>query len=66
MDTHSRDILDKLKTEGVTKVDEFQWQSQLRAYWDTEQDDAFLKVADATLRYGYSRQWSKAGHHAAD
>ncbi len=34
MDTHSRDIIQKLEAENVVKADEFQWQSQLKAYWD--------------------------------
>ena len=53
MDTHSRDILDKLIRENVTRPDEFQWQSQLKAYWDPQKDTCNLRVCDATLAYGY-------------
>lgn len=53
MDTHSRDILEKLQKEGVVKPDEFQWQSQLKAYWDTGKNNCNLQVCDATLWYGY-------------
>lgn len=34
MDAHSRDIIGQLIDAGVQKPDEFQWQSQLKAYWD--------------------------------
>jgi len=53
MDTHSRDIIDKLVTENVKKYDEFQWQSQLKAAWDDEKNDCRLNIADAQFWYGY-------------
>lgn len=34
MDAHSRDIIDKLVQEKVMQYDEFQWQSQLKCYFD--------------------------------
>jgi len=39
MDAHSRDIIDKLNNAGVTSGDDFQWQSQLKAYWDADKKD---------------------------
>ena len=53
MDTHSRDIIDKLSNEGVTSADEFQWQSQLKAYYNPSNKESCLRVCDATLIYGY-------------
>ena len=53
MDAHSRDIIEKLINEGVTEVDEFQWQSQLKVYWDPYIGDYSFKIADAILNYGY-------------
>jgi|JI61114C2RNA_FD_contig_81_1229267_length_6850_multi_3_in_0_out_0_9 dynein heavy chain len=35
LDTHSRDIVEKLDVENVKKADAFQWQSQLKFYWST-------------------------------
>lgn len=52
-ETHSRDVIDKLINEKVISIDEFQWQSQLKAYWDTERNDCHLNVADAEFWYGY-------------
>jgi dynein heavy chain len=53
MDTHSRDIIGKLVNEDVKKYDEFQWQSQLKAAWDTGKNDCRLNIADAEFWYGY-------------
>ncbi|CAG9313552.1 unnamed protein product [Blepharisma stoltei] len=53
MDTHSRDILEKLCGEGVTRDDEFQWQSQLKAYWTADTKSTVLRVCDAQIQYGY-------------
>ena len=53
MDAHSRDIIEKLRDQGVTSVDDFQWQSQLKCYWDGFVGDYVFKIADAVLAYGY-------------
>lgn len=53
MDTHSRDIIDLLHTENVKAIDEFQWQSQLKAYWNMEKGDCNLRITDASFWYGY-------------
>jgi len=53
LDTHSRDIIELLVNEGVKAPEEFQWQSQLKAYWDNEADDCSLKITDARFWYGY-------------
>ena len=53
MDAHSRDIILLLKEQGVRQADEFQWQSQLKNYWDDEKKDFNFKIADAVLAYGY-------------
>ena len=53
MDAHSRDIIGLLDDEGVTKQEEFQWQTQLKAVYDTQQNDFLFAIADARLNYGY-------------
>lgn len=53
MDAHSRDIILKLHDEKVANADEFQWQSQLKAYWEEGLKDYQLRVADAAFFYGY-------------
>ena len=53
IDAHSRDIIDKLFTEKCMSSDDFQWQAQLKAYFDTEKSDFYFRIADAKLWYGY-------------
>lgn len=55
MDTHSRDVVERLDVEGVKKIDAFQWQSQLKFYWlkHGEFDDALIRIADASFWYSY-------------
>ena len=57
LDTHTRDIIDKLDVENVKKVDAFQWQSQLKFYWVdnplTKKKDCQIRVADAAFWYSY-------------
>ena len=53
MDAHSRDIIERLRDLKVDSVDDFQWQSQLKAYWEGTINDYQFKIADAVLNYGY-------------
>ena len=53
MDTHSRDMTEKLIVENVKKPEEFQWQSQLKFYWSKDKEDALIKIADAQFWYSY-------------
>jgi len=53
MDAHSRDIIQNMMDANVTDVNDFLWQSQLKSYWDGEQQDFRLKIADAAFWYGY-------------
>ena len=52
-ETHSRDVIEKLMDMNVNRIDDFVWQSQLKAYWDNEKDDCHLNVCDAEIWYGY-------------
>ena len=53
MDAHSRDIIQNLIDASVIDVNDFLWQSQLKSYWDPDQQDFRLKIADAAFWYGY-------------
>jgi dynein heavy chain len=53
IDAHSRDIIEKLVVEKSTSSDDFQWQAQLKVYFDTEKSDFYFRIADAKLWYGY-------------
>jgi dynein heavy chain len=53
METHNRDIIEKLVKDKVRKADEFQWQSQLKFYFDEKTELFYARIADAKLAYGY-------------
>ena len=53
METHNRDIVEKLVKENVKKPDEFQWQSQLKFYYDDKGEFFYTRIADAMIKYGY-------------
>lgn len=52
-ETHSRDVIEKLINEKVNKIDDFIWQSQLKAYWSDSKDDIHFNTCDSELWYGY-------------
>jgi dynein heavy chain len=53
LDAHNRDVQEKLVKEKVVSREEFQWQSMLKCYWITEEDDAEMHICDAKFWYGY-------------
>ena len=53
VDTHNRDVIDKLIQEDVRKEDEFYWQSQLKFYWDMKNEKSYCRIADAQFDYQY-------------
>lgn len=53
METHNRDIIDRLVKEKVRKADDFQWQSQLKFYYDDKNESFYCRIADAMLKYSY-------------
>lgn len=36
VDVHARDIIEELKADQVSSVNEFKWMKQLKYYWDEE------------------------------
>uniref|UniRef100_A0A8C9TU55 Dynein axonemal heavy chain 10 n=1 Tax=Scleropages formosus TaxID=113540 RepID=A0A8C9TU55_SCLFO len=53
IDVHARDIVDSFVRDSIMDVREFEWESQLRFYWDREPDDLFVRQCSATFSYGY-------------
>jgi dynein heavy chain len=43
VDVHARDIVDELKADNVSSINDFRWTKQLKYYWDEEKDDCIIK-----------------------
>ena len=50
IDVHARDIVEKMRGEGVRDVSAFEWISQLRHYWE---DDLIIRANNTEFYYGY-------------
>lgn len=53
VDVHGRDIVDRFVRDSVMDAREFEWESQLRFYWDKSPDSCVLKQCTGTFDYGY-------------
>ncbi|KAG7265791.1 LOW QUALITY PROTEIN: hypothetical protein CRUP_036669 [Coryphaenoides rupestris] len=53
IDVHARDIVDQFIRDSIMDAREFEWESQLRFYWDQQPDDLFVRQCSATFSYGY-------------
>ncbi|TRY65354.1 hypothetical protein DNTS_005929 [Danionella cerebrum] len=53
IDVHARDIVTDLVKEKVDSSDSFEWQRQLRYYWDADLDDCVARMALSQYIYGY-------------
>lgn len=47
----ARDVVAKLKEDGVTNPNDFQWISQLRYYWETKA--VIVRMITTAVKYGY-------------
>jgi dynein heavy chain len=51
IDVHARDIMKKLIDSEVSSINDFEWMSQLRYYW--ENDELTIRIVNAEFTYGY-------------
>ncbi|XP_076154944.1 dynein axonemal heavy chain 3 [Alosa pseudoharengus] len=51
IDVHARDVVSKLAEDRVSCLNDFQWISQLRYYW--EEGDVRLRMITTCVTYGY-------------
>ena len=52
-DVHNRDIVESLRDDDVSNINDFRWQKQLRFYWLNEEGECVMRQVNATLQYGY-------------
>ncbi|KAI5945034.1 Dynein heavy chain 10, axonemal [Manis javanica] len=53
IDVHARDIVDSFIRGSILEAWEFEWESQLRFYWDREPDELNIRQCTGTFGYGY-------------
>ncbi|NXC38348.1 DYH3 protein, partial [Penelope pileata] len=51
IDVHARDVVEKLVEVKITDLNDFQWISQLRYYW--EEKDVVVRMITTEAKYGY-------------
>lgn len=51
IDVHARDVIQKLQQQGVMSEKDFDWQNQLRYYW--QDNHVVVKMINANKQYGY-------------
>ncbi|GMH67856.1 hypothetical protein TrLO_g3024 [Triparma laevis f. longispina] len=53
IDVHARDIVSAFVRESILNAKAFEWESQLRFYWDKDEDNCVIQQCTGTFRYGY-------------
>ncbi|KAJ3336288.1 Dynein heavy chain 10, axonemal, partial [Gonapodya sp. JEL0774] len=53
IDVHARDIVDRFVRESIMDENDFEWESQLRFYWDRQSDNLVANQCNGTFDYGY-------------
>jgi len=56
MDVHARDIVDGFVRDSILDAREFEWESQLRFYWDRIKDDIAIRQCTGNFDYCYEYQ----------
>jgi len=56
VDVHARDIVDRFVRDSILDAREFEWESQLRFYWDYQENDIRIRQCTGTFTYGYEYQ----------
>ena len=53
IDVHGRDMITGMVKSKVDAVTNFEWQKQLRYYWDLEMDNCVVRMSNSLYVYGY-------------
>ncbi|PVD32839.1 hypothetical protein C0Q70_08286 [Pomacea canaliculata] len=53
IDVHARDIIDGFVRDSIMDSREFEWESQLRFYWEKEPDELVIRQCTGSFGYGY-------------
>eukprot|EP01135_Chromosphaera_perkinsii_P000405 Nk52_evm52s78 gene=Nk52_evmTU52s78 len=53
IEVHSRDVIDTIIKSKCDDPQSFEWQKQLRFYWDKELDSCMIRQTSNSFKYGY-------------
>ncbi|XP_035829687.1 dynein heavy chain 10, axonemal isoform X2 [Aplysia californica] len=53
IEVHARDIIDGFVRDSIMDAREFEWESQLRFYWEKEPDELVIRQCTGEFGYGY-------------
>lgn len=53
IDVHARDMITEMVRSQVDDVQSFEWQKQLRYYWDVDMDNCVVRMSNSLYIYGY-------------
>ena len=53
IDVHNRDIIDMFVRDSIMDAREFEWECQLRFYWERKGDELFIRQCTGRFGYGY-------------
>lgn len=56
VDVHARDIIDRFVRDSILDPSDFEWESQLRFYWNLQLNDVIVQQCTGTSEYGYEYQ----------
>jgi dynein heavy chain, axonemal len=56
LDVHAKDIVDRFVRDSILSAKEFDWESQLRFYWELEKDDINIRQCTGQFDYCYEYQ----------
>lgn len=56
LDVHARDIVERFVRDSILTAKEFDWESQLRFYWDLSKDDIRIRQCTGEFDYSYEYQ----------
>ena len=53
LDVHARDVIELMVVEKVETIDNFNWQKQLRYYYEPDIDDLVARMTNTRFVYSY-------------
>ena len=52
IDVHARDVVQNLADSNVESSEDYEWSSQLRYYWNDQENELYVKIMNNAFKYG--------------